>query len=191
MTRPLSTIVRQVDISAQLAAITFILPIRIDQLEVSAVIDSAAQATVISSRVVQKMERTVRYTEGVKLKGIADGLIPGKLIKACPLTIGTGTYCWNVYEADIEDELLLGLDFMHHFGCKIDFRKTTFEVDQQKLPCRLIRRGPIGSQGVIRTVHMAKRIIIPPGTSKVFVESLMERRTAIGSSAPFFETRGF
>ena len=51
--------------------------------------------------------RSVTSAEGVKLKRVADVLIPGKLIKACPLTIGMETYCWNLYEANIEDEYYL------------------------------------------------------------------------------------
>ena len=146
---------------------TFCLPVSIDDLMLDAVVDSAAQATVISTRVIRKLHRNLETVEMVKLKGITDTTILGRRVKACPLTVGTITYAWDMYEADIEDDLLLGLDFLHHHGCRVNFKRLELEIDGRKMKCQLYRRGIDGRQYHLNVVYLSKKTILPPGGGHV------------------------
>jgi len=130
-------------------------------------VDSAAQASIIASRVVQSMEQIPIYTENVQLKGIADQVIPGRRLKGCPVEMGGILFRWDFLEANIEDDLLLGFDFLLHFGCKIDCERLEFKIHGQVISCELGRTGFNGRSYPVIPVMAARKEVIPPGTTRM------------------------
>ena len=130
-------------------------------------VDSAAQATVLSTQVVERMSSTPAYGGNVQLKGIADQIVLGRKIQSCPLQIGESLYEWDLFEANIDDSLLLGFDFLQHFGCKIDCENLEFKIGNQKIKCEVGRSGFNGQSYQLIPVVASRRIVIPPNTSKM------------------------
>ena len=62
-----------------------------------------------------------------------------------PLTLGGKTYKWDLYVAPIEDQLLLGLDFMVHHKVDPLIRRNVLVVDgQYDIPAIFKRNQPKG-----------------------------------------------
>ena len=74
------------------------------------VVDTGANGSVINSKFV---DLTQFEAEPVQLKGLEpDRLIPGYLIKDVAINLGGRMYHWDLYVAPIDDDFLLGLNFM-------------------------------------------------------------------------------
>ena len=79
------------------------MPIKVNGLEISAVIDAAAEATIISRTVFERLKRKPRIIEEIILKGLnEDEPVKGQLINA-NLTIGSKTWKWDVYITETSD----------------------------------------------------------------------------------------
>ena len=83
--------------------LTLVVPIKVNGLEISAVIDAAAEATIISRTVFERLKRKPRIIEEIILKGLnEDEPVKGQLINA-NLTIGSKTWKWDVYITETSD----------------------------------------------------------------------------------------
>ena len=68
----------------------------------------------------------------VLLKGIdPEKSVNGYLVWEVPLTLGGKTYKWDLYVAPIEDQLLLGLDFMVHHKVEPLISQNILVIDGQ------------------------------------------------------------
>ena len=98
----------------ELVGLTLVVPIKVNKLEISAVIDTAAEATILSRTVFEKLRMKPCIIEEINLKGLnEDEPVKGQLINA-NLTIGSKTYKWDVYVTETSDQCLLGLDILYH-----------------------------------------------------------------------------
>ena len=89
-----------------------IVPIEIRGKPASVVIDTGAQVTIVNSQFFDSLNCSLP-SEPVILKGIdQEKSVEGYVVRKVPLTLGGRAYKWDLYVALIEDELLLGLDFM-------------------------------------------------------------------------------
>lgn len=61
----------------------------------------------------------------------------------------------------------LGLDFLHHFGCEVNYKKLEFKIGNQVLQCKLNGTGQDGRQHRVRVVRVPVRVVIPPESSRV------------------------
>ncbi|VDI61791.1 Hypothetical predicted protein [Mytilus galloprovincialis] len=118
-----------------------------------AAVDTAAEVTIISDKVFESLKKkppmlreTVMHAagRGMKMKTLVVGPVK--------LRIGTKLYETDVYVAPIDDDMLLGLNFMVAYGVTVDLEKLTFNIGGEMLemspgPKRSI---PVVSQVVIR-----------------------------------------
>ena len=96
--------------------------------EVMAVVDSAAQVTVVSENFCQKAKLNFKKSETVILKSAAkNGTMEASLVKNASLELGEHVYHWDIFVAPITDELILGLYFLITYGCKVDLSKITWK----------------------------------------------------------------
>ena len=100
--------------SEDVKGLSMIVPIEVKGKPASAVIDTGAQVTIINSQFYDTLNLSFP-SDPVLLKGInPEKSVEGYLVQEVPLTLGGKTYKWDLYVAPIEDQLLLGLDFMVH-----------------------------------------------------------------------------
>ena len=98
--------------SEESKGLSMIVPIEIRGKPASAVIDTGAQVTIVNSQFFDSLNCSLP-SEPVILKGIdPEKSAEGYVVRKVPLTLGGRSYKWDLYVALIEDELLLGLDFM-------------------------------------------------------------------------------
>lgn len=109
---------------------SLLIPITIHSTEIPAIVDTAAQVSVINKDLIEKIGLQPEVESMVLLKGVSqNGHLNGYVLKDIEITILNGQpYLTNMYAADIRDPLLLGLDFLHRFCCNIDLRDITLRI---------------------------------------------------------------
>ena len=101
---------------------------RVYKKVVSITCDTGASVTVMSRKAFSKMGISLKDCEKVELM-CADGKVMGaSYVEGVEISLGSQTYDWNVYVADIEDEMLLGLDFLHKYRAKLDLNSMSMEL---------------------------------------------------------------
>ena len=94
------------------SASQFTIPIQVDNRPITAVVDSAAECTIIPDRVYQSLHNKPAKLRDVKLMTAGRQLaIDGFAVGPVRLKIGTQWYSENVCIAPIEKEMLLDLTF--------------------------------------------------------------------------------
>ena len=104
----------------------FSLVITINRVKTEAVIDTAAQVTLVNERLLRKLKLPLEEDKTVILREVGeDSMIPAK--KACKvlLKIGSREYRWDVYVAPITDKCLLRLDFFKAFHGNLILQMTS------------------------------------------------------------------
>ena len=108
-------------------------------MEISAVIDTAAEVTILSRTVFEKLKRKPSIVEEINLKGLnEDEPVKGQLINA-NLIIGSKTYKWGVYITETSDQCLLGLDFLYHHGVDIKLSTHSIKIAGEEIFASLVK----------------------------------------------------
>ena len=83
------------------------------------------------------------------------------LIKGVNISFGNQSQKWNVLVASIKDPLIIGIDFLCHFGAVLDFDKNTFGLNKVSTEITEMRNED-GVQFEKCKVTLAKKISVPP-----------------------------
>ena len=138
-----------------------------------AAVDTAAEVTIISDKVFESLKKkppmlreTVMHAagRGMKMKTLVVGPVK--------LRIGTKLYETDVYVAPIDDDMLLGLNFMEAYSVTVDLEKLTFNIGGEMLE---MSPGPRRSIPVVSKVVIGKRTVVPPH-SVVHVQAKLENQ---------------
>ena len=96
------------------------LPVTINKIMVNALLDTGSQATVIGNRLANILE--LESEDFVYVKGATvDTSIQAQTCPNVNLEINNMIYNWHVLIAPIEEDLIIGLDFLLHFKIDILF----------------------------------------------------------------------
>ena len=146
---------------------SLVVPVKISGTETVAVIDSAAQVTVVSEDLCEHFKQQLPYCEPVKLRGAAkEGFMLARFLKGVEISIGGEVYKWDVYVAPITDDLILGLDFVLGYQCSVDFRSRVLTIGSKVIPA-VLKEGDGGPQ--ISRIVVKKRTVVPPNSMVRFM----------------------
>ena len=121
--------------------ISLIVPIKINGLKIPAVVDTAAEGTILSNKAFKSLQKKPQVLEEVRLKGLnGQAPITGKHIRG-DLGIGSQTYKWDIYVADSADICLLGLDFLHNYKVDIKLSTNTISINGEEIYASVVRSG--------------------------------------------------
>ena len=100
---------------------SLVVPIVVNQLPLRCIVDTGAEATVMSRDTFQRLRLTEQPSTGtVVLQGAQGGTTMGPAeAHRVTIRIGNKTMDWDVYVAPITDSFLMGLDFMLAAGVTI------------------------------------------------------------------------
>ena len=110
------------------------IPVKVNGVEVpAAIVDSAAQITIISTDLYHSLPNPPEVLHTVFLRGISNtqGRVKAHKLKDLNITIGNQIFPWTVYVAPITDQFLLGLDFLLHKSCQIDMKSGTVQIGSE------------------------------------------------------------
>ena len=86
-----------------------VITVHVEGNPVLAVIDTAAQVTVVNASKATEWV-TAKSTPSFP-RGIGDRPVPARKVRNVCFTIGDNSYSGDLYFADIEEDMLLGIDF--------------------------------------------------------------------------------
>jgi len=128
----------------------------VGKTSVLAVIDTGAQVTVDSDRV---LPTGPHCNESVLLRGIDHG-VTAKLVKGLEIQLGRGNYKWEVYVAPIKYDMIIGLDFMTaNQMCIIITRNLVF-IAGEVVPA-VFKQG-LNKSYNISSVVATRGVVVPP-----------------------------
>jgi len=105
---------------------SLLVPVTMGNMRFHAVIDTAAQRTIIKQRILSQV--TGRLTgEKVVLSNAEQGkTMEGLKVAGAKFKIGQLSYCWDVIAAPISDDMLLGLDFLEAHQAVVPWEHCAF-----------------------------------------------------------------
>lgn len=145
---------------------SLLIPLQLNNHKLLAVVDSAAQVTVVSQGIWKQMKRPQQVAETVLLQGAAKGSsMEAQVVKDTHLQIGGNKHLWTVYVAPIQDDMILGLDFLRAVGCTVDLARDSVNIRGEEI-AGVIKRNPTGQEYQISQVFIKKKLVVPPNTEK-------------------------
>ena len=85
------------------AAGTIMVPIKINGKSINAVLDTAAQVSVLSNTFVTQNWPNIQFSDDVSLQGIGNNSVQSQLWENVNITLGNMDYPWHVFVAPIHD----------------------------------------------------------------------------------------
>ena len=90
---------------------TFVLTVLVEGILILAVVNTAAQVSVINAKLAKKWALN-KKGESTVLKGIGNQPISAEVVTDVKLTMGDQMYTMALVAAEIEEDMLLGIDFL-------------------------------------------------------------------------------
>ena len=141
-------------------------PASLQDVKLLAVIDTAAEVTIISNSIFRELQPTPPYLKKVILHTAGRDLrMDGFVVGPVALKLGEITFPEAVYVAPIQDDMLLGLDFMlrHGVDIKLNDRCLDFRGKRQKVPIEVERMGT-SKESQVKKVTIEKTVKMPPNS---------------------------
>ena len=136
------------------------IPVRVGGIPVEAVVDSAAQVTIISDRIFNKLKNPPKKIHTVSLQTAGRQMyMHGFIADPLGVNIGQSYYKGPIYVAPIQQDMLFGMDLIQRCGAIINVGKGTFIYDGHEITMNIGDRE--GKPSVAR-VTVAKRCVVPP-----------------------------
>ena len=142
------------------SATQFTMQVQICDVPIKAVVDTAAQVTIISDKVYHALKKPPRVLRDVKLLTACRQLSMAAFVAGpVRMRIGHKWYKENLYVAPIEQDMLLGFDILQGVGkAVLDMGRGTLLFDEMHIILDVdSSEGPIVSR-----VTAAKRRVVPP-----------------------------
>ena len=144
------------------AAGNLLIPITINGVSLHAVLDTAAQVSVVGSRFVDNFLPTLKFFGAFTLNGIkADSPLPASRSDDVQVTLGDKIFQWKFLKADISDDCILGLDFIANFKLDIRLSENTVTVGDCVIPIQVSSHNTIHSY-TVNAVSLFKNVRIKP-----------------------------
>ena len=138
------------------------LPISVNGVSVDAVIDTAAQITVLSTDFVHTHLPSLQFSGVYDLNGTKTGApVTATLSEELIIGIGDQSFRWRAWKADITDHCILGLDFIAKFQLDIKLSENTLTVGDCVIPVHLSYGHNVRAH-TANTVALSSRVKIKP-----------------------------
>ena len=148
-------------------ALTMMVPVWIGCRQVMAVVDTAAQVTIMSCALSEELGCEAPV-EKVQLRNAQqDSWMDGGIHEHFGFQLGGKKYYWDVVEADIGDSFIIGIDFLKSVKCKIDLDGNNLELaNGDRIPATMKRNTDSDAVHVSRVLLLLKTTI-PPKSMKL------------------------
>ena len=78
------------------------------------------------------------------------------------IIIGSTSFQWNVYVAPIDDDMLLGLDFLKYHNVIVDLVKDELVIKDSVIP---LTYGTASNVSKVANITVCKTTTVPPNTA--------------------------
>jgi hypothetical protein len=133
----------------------------------NAVIDTAAMITLINERFIAPHKLV--SAELIKLKGLGSQIVHSRLLKDIGFEIGPLHVSWDCCAVPMEDEMIIGLDFLESNHGVINIKEGTLSLEGKTFPIELMSNPHEGLHSSL--VRIRRSVYLPPNTiTKVLVQ---------------------
>ena len=138
------------------------LAVQVGNTRVDAIVDTAAETTLISDKVFQRLDPKPEILGKLKLLAAGrDMTMQGQKVGPVRLKIGSSIFQQVLNVAPIEDDMLLGFDFLHQCGAQLDMKNNCLTIGNNVIQLQL---GDQPTRLKTCKVTVAKRCVVPPNS---------------------------
>ncbi|CAG2255195.1 tatD [Mytilus edulis] len=148
--------------------------LKVQGQSVISVVDTAAEVTIISDKVFESFIKKPPIKRKTTMQAAGRGMhMDAFVVGPVELKIGERTYRTDIYVAPIDNDMLLGLDFLVRAKVILDCRKLVFFINGEALP---MVHGDVGLVPPVNAIARVAKITVPhrtviPPNSVVQLES--------------------
>ncbi len=146
--------------------LTMSIPVNIRGTKVLSVVDTAAQGTLISDTLMNKLKLSYSCHDPIMVRGIGQKVVKGHLLKGLKIQIGSKTFVKDVIVIPMKDDMILGLDFLRQISAVIDIKANVVIVGDEIIPA-VLKQSLSGETITVSKVQVCKKTTIPPNTGKI------------------------
>ena len=141
---------------------SLVIPIRIKGIHTYAVVDTAAQVSIISEDVFRQIKHPLTVSEKkILLTGAAkNSKMEARKVSNLPLIIGNQTYNWDLLIAPIQDTFILGLDFLKAQSGLIDLKEDLLILGGHQIRAQMRKNND--QQYLVQKVILKRKTVVPP-----------------------------
>jgi len=144
-------------------AINLVIKTVINGADVDAIIDTAAQVTVLSYYFAKSLNPPLKTGNFVILKGAGkDSDISARYASSVTIKIGKTETKWRVIVANITDSVILGLDVLKHVKAVINLVDYEVAINGEIIPASI--KDEKGGQIKVCRVELSRKVVVPPQT---------------------------
>ena len=142
----------------------FYVPIVVCNVKLRAVVDTAAEVTVVSDKFLPLLDPAPPILKDVILWTAGRGQkMTAVRIGPVPIKLGQTWFDYIVYSAPLVDDMLLGLDFLQKFGIDISIRQPKLIVEGKEIH---MYYGASSQTACIQKACVARTAMVPPTSVK-------------------------
>ena len=150
---------------------SLVVEVKVSGIYIEAVVDSGAHITVLQRGWVERWAPHLQSDEVVNLNSAAaGGVIPATLRKEVDITLNGVSITMSIYVADINDDCILGLDWMRAARVRLDFEHGILEFKDQRIVARY-KRGRAGKTPLAAARIVSNTLLRPNSESMVWVST--------------------
>lgn len=142
-------------------------------MTIDAVVDTAAQVSVISENLYKRLHPNPKIKGHVLLKGISGTNIDSKIFQNVPLLLGNFKTMWNFAIANIDESVILVLDFLEHNKVDISLHNFSLSIAQNIISAKCVANKNKERIDILR-VQIKKRVFKLPRSS-VYAEIMFDK----------------
>ena len=134
------------------------IPVHICGKSILAIVDTAAEVTIISDQVFETLGNKPKISKKVIMHAAGrDMQMNGVRLEPIEMGIGKKTYSESMYVAPIEDDMLLGLDFLLKHQANVNLGSQSLEIGNEKLSLRVGKNNSVR----VKRITVNKKIVVP------------------------------
>jgi hypothetical protein len=144
--------------------VMFKVPVEVQGIQLHAVVDTTAQVTLVSEDFYKSLDPAPPIRKEVVMNTAGKGMqMNGNIAGPFQVVLGTHQFSVEIYVAPIEEEMLLGLDFLEANGVSLHLKEKKLQITGEVLPMSLGAGSPLVNEKETG-VSLVKGCKVPPNS---------------------------
>jgi hypothetical protein len=119
-------------------------PVEVQGMQLQAVVDTVAQVTLVSEEFYKLLDPAPPIRKEVVMNTAGKGMqMDGYIAGPFEVVLGTHQFSVEIYVAPIEEEMLLGLDFLEANGVSLHLKEKELQIAGDVIPMSLGTGSPL------------------------------------------------